>query len=72
VKGRYDYGFTAGDYGVYSFIFENLDHVNDESIYVSFRSPYEPRLTAYDTMGLLTMLGSIVILFFGIRALRNG
>lgn len=71
VKSRYDYGFTASDSGVYSFVFENLDYVNDESIYVSFRSPYEPRLTVYDGVGLLTMLGSIVLLFFGLRALRN-
>jgi hypothetical protein len=69
VKGRYDTGFTAQDSGVYSFIFENLDQTNDESIFVSFRSPYEPRLTVYDEVGLLTLLGSIVILFSSIRSL---
>lgn len=68
-NGSYYNGFSAKDSGVYSMIFENLDPVNDQSIYVGFRSPYEPRLTVYDVIGLLAMLGSGVILFFGIRAL---
>jgi hypothetical protein len=71
-KGRYDNGFMAQDSGVYTMILENLDNVNDESIDVHFRSPCEPRFTICDEVGLLTMLGSMVILFFGIRALRNG
>jgi len=71
-KGRYDNGFTAQDTGVYTMIFENLDNVNDESIDVHFRSPYEPRITVYDEVGLSVMMVSGVILFFGIRALRNG
>ncbi len=64
--------FMAQDTGVYTMIFKNLDNVNDESIEVQFRSPYEPRITVYDEVGLLIMMGSGVILFFGIRALRNG
>jgi len=70
-KGRYDNGFTAQDSGVYTMIFRNLDNVNDQTIDVHFRSPYEPRLTIYDEVGLLMMVGSGVILFFGIRSLRN-
>jgi len=70
VKSHYEGGFTASDTGMYSFTFENLDNVNDESIYVEFRSPYEPR--GYGFFGLLMMLGGIGILFFGICALRNG
>jgi len=71
-KGRYDNGFTAQDTGVYTMIFENLDPVNDQSIYVGFRSPYEPRLTIYDGVGLLIMtMGSGMILFFVIGSLRN-
>jgi hypothetical protein len=70
-KGRYDNGFTAEDTGMYTMIFKNLDDVNDQSIGVYFRSPYEPRITVYDVMGLLMMMGGVVILFFGIRSLRN-
>ena len=71
-KGRYDQGFTAHDSGMYTMIFENLDPVNDQSIYVGFRSPYEPRLTIYDAVGLLIMtIGSGMILFFVICLLRN-
>ena len=71
-KGRHDGGFTAQDSGMYTMIFENLDPVNDQSIYVGFRSPYEPRLTIYDAVGLLIMtIGSGMILFFVILSLRN-
>jgi heme/copper-type cytochrome/quinol oxidase subunit 1 len=73
-KGRSDNGFTAQDSGMYTMVFKNLDTVNDESIGVNFLSPYEPRFfTIYDEAGLLMMLmGSGVIVFLGIRALRNG
>jgi hypothetical protein len=64
-------GFRVEESGVYTMIFENLDAVNDQSIYVGFLSPYEPRLTIYDGIGLLMMVGSVLILFFGIRALTQ-
>jgi hypothetical protein len=70
-KGRCDNGFMAQDTGVYTMIFKNLDNVNDQSIDVYFRSPYEPRFTVYDKVGLLMMMGSGVILFFAVRSLRN-
>jgi len=70
-NGSYHEGFTVKESGIYTMIFENLDPVNDQSIYVGFLSPYEPRLTVYDGIGLLTMLGSVAILFFGIRALSE-
>ena len=71
-KGRYDNGFAAQDTGVHTMIFKNLDNVNDESIDEQFNSPYEPRITVYDEVGLSMIMVSGVILFFGIRALRNG
>jgi hypothetical protein len=70
-RGLYSNGFTARETGTYTMMFENLDKTNDESIYVGFRSPYEPRLTIYNGIGLLTMLGSAVALFFGFRALNK-
>jgi len=56
---------------MYSMIFQNLDSINDKSIYVGFRSPYEPRVTIYDAVGWLMMLGSGVILFFGAHSLSK-
>jgi hypothetical protein len=69
VKGRYDPGFKASDFGVYSFIFENLDSVSDQNIFLAFVSPDEPRLTRYDWAGLLMMVGSVFILCLGVNAL---
>ena len=67
-KSQCDLGknFTAEDSGMYSFIFENLDNVTDESIHVDFRSPHGLRPTSNYVAGFLTMLGSMVIVFFDI------
>ncbi len=70
-EGRYDNGFTAQETGVYRMIFRNRDGVNDQIIDVHFRSPYEPRLTIYDAIGLSTMLAGALIVFLGIRGFRH-
>ena len=64
VRTRLSSGFTAGDSGIYSLYFENLEHLSDKRIHVRFRSPYEPRLTVFDILGLSMMFGGTLILIW--------
>lgn len=75
VKTRLSTGFTAEDSGIYSLYFENLEPLSDKRIHVRFRSPYEPRITIFDVLGLSMMFGGTAILIYGViglvRALRR-
>lgn len=64
VRTRLSTGFTAGDSGIYSLYFENLEHLSDKRIHVRFRSPYEPRLTVFDVLGFSMMFGGTLILIW--------
>lgn len=66
---RLNVSFFAWETGMYHMIFENLDSANDQSIYVGFLSPSEPRFTIYDATGWLMMLVSGLFLLFGIHRL---
>lgn len=56
VKSRCSNGFTAGQSGVYSFYFENLESSSDKRMYLTFRSPYEPRFTVFGKPSLLMIV----------------
>lgn len=62
VKSHYSTGFTAGHSGVYSFYFENLESLSDKRLYVTFRSPYEPRFTVFGKPSLLMIVFGGLIL----------
>lgn len=64
-------GFSAEETGMYTMIFKNLDNVNDETIYVGFVSPYEPRFFVYDQTGLPIMITGVIALLLGIHLLRK-
>ena len=68
VKVRYDPGFKASDFGVYSFIFENLDNASEQNIFLAFVSPDEPRLTRYEWAGDLMMVASVFVFCLGLNA----
>jgi hypothetical protein len=65
---RYDNGFSAQETGTYTMIFKNLDSFHDQTIYVGFLSPYDT-IRIYPLAGLLMMIGSIIVLLFGVRTL---
>jgi len=69
VKTRLSTGFTAGYSGIYSLYFENLEPLSDKCIHVRFRSPYEPRFTPFDVLGLSMMFGGAAILIYGVTGL---
>ncbi len=69
VKTRLDTGFTAANSGIYSFYFENQENSSEKIVQVRFRSPYEPRLTIFDIMGLTMMFGGFAISAYGVRGL---
>jgi len=69
VKTRLSRGFTAGYSGIYSLYFENLEPLSDKRIHVRFRSPYEPRITIFDVLGLSMMFGGTAILIYGVTGL---
>jgi hypothetical protein len=68
VKKRLDTGFTAANSGVYSFYFENEEN-SEKIVQLRFRSPYEPRLTIFDIMGLSMMFGGLAISAYCLREL---
>ncbi len=70
-NGSYSNGFTAQENGFYTMIFTNLDSVSDQTIEVYFKSPYEPRLTIYDVIGLLVMAGGGAIIFLALHPPRR-
>jgi hypothetical protein len=67
VKTRLDTGFTAANTGIYSFYFENQELSCEKVIQVRFLSPYEPRFTIFDLMGLSLMLGGFAISAYGAK-----
>jgi len=69
VKNWLDTGFTAENSGIYSLHFENLEPLSDKRIHVRFRSPYEPRPTVFDVLGLSMMFGGTAILIYGVTGL---
>jgi len=75
VKTGLSTGFTAEYSGIYSLYFENLELLSDKCIHVRFTSPYEPRFTPFDVLGLSMMFGGTTILVYGViglvRALRG-
>jgi hypothetical protein len=68
VNGLYGGTFVASDFGVHSFIFENLDNVTDQNLFLSFLSPADPRFTRYDWAGFLTMAASVFVFCLGLNA----
>ena len=69
--GRYDSGFTAQDTGIYTMVFKNLDNVNDQTVGVYFLSPYEARITIYDAVGFLMVVGGVVVFFLSVRSIKR-
>ncbi|MCW3984903.1 MAG: emp24/gp25L/p24 family protein [Candidatus Bathyarchaeota archaeon] len=69
VKTRVDTGFTAANSGIYRFYFENQENSSEKIVKVRFRSPYEPRLTIFDIIGLSIMFVGFAISTYGVRGL---
>jgi len=70
VNGRYDGTFIASDFGVYNFIFENLDNASDQNLFLSFLCPaFNPfRLTRYEWAGDLMLVASVFVFCLGLNA----
>ena len=69
VKTRLDYGFTAGNSGIYSFYFDNQEYTSKKTVHASFRSPYEPSINRFEVLGLSLMFAGSVILIYSTRGL---
>jgi hypothetical protein len=69
VDGYYGGSFIASDFGVYRFIFENLDNVNSQTLFLSCLSPDNPfRLTRYEWAGDLMMVAGVFFFCLGLNA----